>query len=131
MNNLVDEFNNTANMCVEFILSVTNDSDLRFYKKAADNIISVEKSKGIEQFIIYCLPHEEYVHSEDEAYFVNMNNKDMKVDDDSKNLFHILKLRTYFTKLDDDVKKLIFEYLKLLCSFSKEYLKLRLNQVKK
>lgn len=131
MDNLIDEFNNTGSMCVDFILSVTNDSDLRFYKKAMDNIIKVDKSKGIEQFIIYCLPHEQYVHSEDESYFINMNNKQMKVDEDSQNLFHILKLKTYFTKLDTDVKKLIFEYLKLMCSFSKEYLKLRLGQVKK
>ena len=130
MENLVDEFNSTGNMCVEFILSVTNDSDLRFYKKAMDSILSADKQKGIEQFIIYCLPHEEHVYSENEEYFINMNSKEMKVDEDSQNLFHILKLRTYFTKLDGDVKKLIFEYLKLLCSFSKEYLKLRLSKAK-
>lgn len=130
MDNLIDEFNNTGNMCVDFILSITDDSDLRFYKKAMDNIIIADKSKGIEQFIIYCLPHEKYVYNEDEEYFINMNSKEMKVDDNSQNLFHILKLRTYFTKLDNDVKKLIFEYLKLMCSFSKEYLKIRLSQKK-
>ena len=127
MDNLISEFNNTSYMCVEFIISVTNDSDLRFYKKLMDNILIAEKNKIIEQFIIYCLPHEKHVIDENEEYFINMEGEQMKLDEDSQNLFHILKLKTYFKKFDDDVKKLIFEYLKLLCNYSKEYLRIRLS----
>ena len=60
MDNLISEFNSTSYMCVEFIISVTNDSDLRFYKKLMDNILIAEKNKIVEQFIIYCLPHEKH-----------------------------------------------------------------------
>lgn len=128
MDNLVCEFNNTADMCVEFILSITNDSDLRFYKKAMDKLIEIDKNKGIEQFIIYCLPHEQHVISKNQEYFINMNSNDMKVNNDSQNLFHILKLREHLILLKDDAKDLIFEYLKLLCEFSKEYFKMKFNK---
>lgn len=119
MDNIVNEFNVSANMCIEFILSVTNDSDLRFYKKAIDKLQLIDKNKLIEQFIIHCLPH--YVHfmNNDEKYFIELKTSD------EVSLIEALKLREYFISLKSDVKELIFEYLKLLCNFSKEYLQLK------
>ena len=128
MENIVNEFNNTASMCVDFILGVTGDSDIKFYKKAADAIISADKFKAIEHYIAYCLPHQKYIFSYDESYFINMDYGSMRVNKNSDNLFHVLKLRKYFTTLDKDIKNLIFEYQKLLCNFSMEYLKHRFQK---
>ena len=61
MDKLVNEFNENTSLCVDFILSVTNDSDLQFYKKAMIKIMETDKSKIIEQFIIHCLPHYEQI----------------------------------------------------------------------
>ena len=130
MENIVNEFNNTASMCVDFILGVTGDSDIKFYKKAADAIISADKFKAIEHYIAYCLPHQKYIFSYDESYFINMDYGSMRVNKNSDNLFHVLKLRKYFTTLDKDIKNLIFEYQKLLCNFSMEYLKHRFQKKK-
>ena len=80
MNNLIEEFNTTALMCVDFIISVTNDSDLQFYKKALDKIIKADNIKVIEQFIIHCLPHYDSIIAKNEKYFINLdtNNVNMK-----------------------------------------------------
>ena len=126
MENLIDEFNTTSCMCVEFILSVTDDSDLKFYKKAMEKLIEIEKIKIIEQFIIYCLPHYDYIMNHDEKYFINLNSTDIDVNKDS--FIEILKLRKYLVSLDKNMKKLIFEYLKLLCNYSKQYLQNKLSK---
>jgi len=111
---------------VEFILSVTDDSDLKFYKKAMEKLIEIEKIKIIEQFIIYCLPHYDYIMNHDEKYFINLNSTDIDVNKDS--FIEILKLRKYLVSLDKNMKKLIFEYLKLLCNYSKQYLQNKLSK---
>ena len=128
MENLVDEFNTTSCMCVEFILSVTDDDDLKFYKKAMVKIIEIDKIKIIEQFIIYCLPHYDYIINNDENYFINLNSTDMDVNKDS--FIEILKPRKYLVSLDKNMKELIFEYLKLLCKASKQYLQYKLKNKK-
>ena len=124
MNKVVNEFNNTANMCVDFILQVTNDTDLKFYKKAANKILMINRNKGIEQYIIYCLPYEKQVLDNDTKFFLNMKSGHFRTE--KTNLFHILKLQKYFGVLDEEIKIIIFEYLKLLCNYSKEYLKMAL-----
>jgi len=123
MDNIVNDFNDTANMCIEFILSVTNDSDLRFYKKAIDKIQIIDKNKLIEQFIIHCLPHYDHFMTNNESYFIELKY----VNIGEVSLIEALKLHEYFISLKSDVKELIFQYLKLLCNFSKEYLQLRLR----
>lgn len=125
MEKLTDEFNSTAEMCIDFILSVTDDSDLRFYKKIFDKVLNTDKTKIIEQFIINCLPHKENIINKNESYFINLKSEEINVD--NRSLFEILKLRKYFVALGDDVKNLIFEYLILLSNYSEEYFKLKYN----
>lgn len=125
MEHLINEFNVTAAMCIEFILSVTNDSDLRFYKKAMDKLVTTEKNIIIEQFIIHCLPHYDHFMENDEQYFIKIKSSDININKAS--LIEALKLRKYFISLEGNVKELIFEYLKLLCNYSKEYLQIKLK----
>lgn len=125
MEYLINEFNVTAAMCVEFILSVTNDSDLRFYKKAMDKLVQTDKTIIIEQFIIHCLPHYKHFMENDEKFFIELKSTDINIKETS--LIEVLKLRKYFISLNNNVKELIFEYLKLLCNYSKEYLQTKLN----
>jgi hypothetical protein len=125
MNNLINEFNTNALQCIDFIISVTNDSDLQFYKKAFDKIILVDNTKAIEQFIIHCLPHYQEIINKDEKYFINLKSSLNKT-----SLIEVLKLKKYFISLDNDVKNLIFEYLILLCNYSKQYLQSKLSTSK-
>jgi hypothetical protein len=125
MDQLAENFNSTADDCINFILGQTNDSDLRFYKKIFDKVLQTDKNKVIEQFIINCLPHKKNIIEKNESYFINLKSEQINVDD--KSLFEVLKLRKYFVALEDDVKNLIFEYLILLSNYSEEYFKLKYN----
>jgi len=127
MEDIVKEFNNTTIMCIDFLVSVTDDSDIKFYRKAVNTILMAEKNMGIEQYIIHCLPHEEHIINENKEFFINMQKDQVKCEEE--NLIHILKLREWVMTLDEDVISLLFNYFKLLCNFSKEYLKIKLKNV--
>ena len=67
------EFNTTCEMFLDLIYSFTNDSDISFYKKAMRKLVSAEKNKIIEQFIIHCYIYKEYVETKNVNFFINYN----------------------------------------------------------
>lgn len=127
MEEIIQEFNNTTIMCIDFLVSVTDDSDIKFYKKAINTLLIAEKAMGIEQYIIHCLPFEEHIVNENKSFFINMQQNQVKCE--KENLIHVLKLREWLMTLDEDIISLLFNYFKLLCNFSKEYLKLKIGNI--
>jgi len=125
MDNIINEFNSTTLTFIDFLKSLTNDSDLGFYRRVSDKIIRTEPNKLIEQYCIHCLPHYQQVLKKDENYFMNYN-LEMDTQD---NLLKAMKVQTIFPKLKADAKNLIFEYLIILSNYAKDYFNLKYQTI--
>ena len=115
---LVLEFNQTTVMFLDFLYSITKDSDLTFYKKVVKRISTSEKNKMIEQFIINCLPYYQHIQNRDDNFFLNFNIDNLN----NKSLLKIIKIKKIFRTLSVEQKSMIYQYLILLSDYSKEYM---------
>ncbi len=119
------EFNTTCEMFLDLIYSFTNDSDISFYKKAMRKLVSTDKSKIIEQFIIHCYVYKEYVEARNINFFLNYKFESKY---NNKSLLDIIKIKDIFRTFNEDQINIIFEYLILLSNFSTEYLKIKFRE---
>lgn len=126
MESISHEFNTTCEMFLDLIYSFTNDTDISFYKKAMRKLVSADKNKVIEQFIIYCYSYKDYVENRDVNFFLTHNFEDKC--DDNKSLLEVIKIKDIFKSFNQDQINIIFEYLILLSNFSTEYLKIKFRQ---
>ena len=124
MDAISNEFNITCEMFLDLIYSFTKNSDISFYKKAMRKLINADKNKIIEQFIIHCYSYKDQVESKNTKYFINL---DLESKMNNESLLEIIKVKELFMTFNEDQNNLIFEYLILLCNFSTEYLKMKLN----
>ena len=110
------EFNTTCEMFLDLIYSFTNDSDISFYKKAMKKLVSADKNKVIEQFIIHCYTYkEEYVENRD-VQFLTYKFEDKC--NNNQSLLEVIKIKDIFRSFNQDQINIIFEYLILLSNFS-------------
>lgn len=123
MDVISQEFNTTCEMFLDLIYSFTNDTDISFYKKAMRKLVSAEKNKIIEQFIIHCYIYKEYVETKNVNFFLNYKFESKYNNNDS--LLEIIKIKDLFRSFNKDQINIIFEYLILLSNFSTEYLKMK------
>jgi hypothetical protein len=121
-----NEFNTTCEMFLDLIYSFTNDSDISFYKKAMKKLVSADKNKIIEQFIIHCYVYKEYVENRDVQFFLTYNFEN-ECNNNKQSLLEVIKIKDIFRSFSQDQVNLIFEYLILLSNFSTEYLKVKLK----
>ena len=126
MESISHEFNTTCEMFLDLIYSFTNDSDISFYKKAMRKLVSADKNKVIEQFIIHCYSYKDYVENRDVNFFLTHSFEDKC--DDNKSLLEVIKIKDIFRSFNQDQINIIFEYLILLSNFSTEYLKIKFRQ---
>lgn len=116
---LVLEFNQTIIMFLDFLYSITKDTDLTFYKKVISKISTSEKNKMIEQFIINCLPYYQQIQNKDDNFFLNFNSDNLN----NKSLLKVIKIKTIFKSLSLEEKNMIYQYLILLSNYGKQYMK--------
>jgi len=126
MDVISQEFNTTCEMFLDLIYSFTNDTDISFYKKAMRKLVSAEKNKIIEQFIIHCYIYKEYVETKNVNFFLNYKFES-KYNNNNDSLLEIIKIKDLFRSFNKDQINIIFEYLILLSNFSTEYLKMKLK----
>ena len=123
MESISHEFNTTCEMFLDLIYSFTNDSDISFYKKAMRKLVSADKNKVIEQFIIHCYSYKDHVENRDVNFFLTYKFEDKF--GDNKSLLEVIKIKDIFKSFNQDQINIIFEYLILLSNFSTEYLKMK------
>ena len=126
MESIIHGFNSTCEMFLDLIYCFTNDSDISFYKKVMRKLVSADKNKVIEQFIIHCYPYKEYVENRDVNFFLTYKFENKC--NDNKSLLEVIKIKDIFRSFNQDQINLIFEYLIILSNYSTEYLKIKFKQ---
>ena len=108
------------------IVKDNNIIDISFYKKAMRKLVSADKNKVIEQFVIHCYSYKDYVENRDVNFFLTHNFEDKC--DDNNSLLEVIKIKDILRSFNQDQINIIFEYLILLSNFSTEYLKIKFRQ---
>ena len=121
MTDLVTEFNTTSNMFMDYIDTLLNDSEVKYYKKMMNRVERFGKKRLIENYIINCLPYYDYIINKDYNFFI-----DIEITTD-KSLFNFLKRKQIFIILDENKLNIIFEYLILMSNYSKEYQRVKMK----
>lgn len=127
MNQIIEEFNNTCYMFLDLMYDFTNDSDITFYKKCMDGLLIANKNKVIEQYILMTHIYFEKIRDRDKNFFIEefkFSNNSFK---NESSLLRAIKIQDVLRDWDNEKCNIVWEYLDLFCSFSEEYLKLKLN----
>ena len=116
MNQIIDEFNNTSFMFIDFIDLMVNEKDIKKIRNKMKTAILFNKKRLIDNFVINILPHYNHIVSKNSKYFIDLN-----CDYEQNILIGIIKAKNIFTNFDDKNKDILFDYLKLLSDFALEY----------
>ena len=124
---LLNNFNDTTFMFMDFLNTIKEEKNFNFYKLFSQKIVKLEPTKLIEQYILYCLPYYQHIITKNEHFFLKNDfeydkNNDIK---EYENLFNVVKIKTIFNCCDADTKNFIFEYLILLSNYAKDYFNLK------
>jgi hypothetical protein len=83
------------------------------------NIIKINSTLPIKQFIAYAIPIRDKIINRDESYFNDNTNHEEKAGD---NLNAIIKLQGIYSQIDSESKSNIWEFLQALLIISEEYI---------
>lgn len=118
--NIIDQFN-------EYALDLTRQLSLvcpeSIISKNLDNvsaIIKISPKIPISAFIIYILPDKEKIDREDDDYFVN-KSYDNVIGNDNMLIKKVFEFKDIWAKLNPNNKKVVIQYMKLLCGLALEY----------
>lgn len=123
LDNIVTEFNNTLTDFAKNIASIFPSSLIGNNISLITSILNSkepnEKHKIIHTFIVKVLPYKNKIDEGDESFFLNKSfNDDTK---DSSILDSVFEIKSLWTKLNDNNKKYVVQYMQLLCEISQEY----------
>lgn len=86
------------------------------------HVIGISKEKLIESFVIHVLPYKQQIDNGDHYFFINKSFDDIV--DNSSDLIYVTEMKKIWHLLDDTNKKVVQEYMKLLCSYALKYFNL-------
>ena len=116
---IIDDFNSTALTLAQSIAIVCPNSiigrNISVINIALNN--KINKNKFIDIFTTKVLIYKKEIMSGDENYFLNKSYDDTGVE--TSNIF---EFKDIWTKLNDNNKKTIIQYMQILCLLSERYL---------
>jgi len=98
------------------------------YNYKFEQIIKVNVTYPMENFLINVLPISDKIRNRDESYFNNTENHIDKIDNDETTLNEILRLKDIYYKLDEDSKSNIWDIFQALLFLGEEYIKLNCDK---
>jgi len=117
---LVKDFNKTSielatqlSKIVPKSIIAKNLSNLKF-------VISTQKKKLIETFILHVLIHKSKIDEGDENFFLNNNYDDLTAADE-ENEQRVFEFKDIWGELSNENKQLVIQYMQCLCNLSQKY----------
>lgn len=134
------EIVNNFNLQLEELFAVVeclyDDPNIKKFKSIMKTMNKINSIKIIEQFIIHGLEYSDYIYKKDETFFNNLDediikNKigetKLRKELHEEGIFHILKIKLYWSTLTNENKEVLWEYFQLLTYYAQEYLKIKLG----
>lgn len=113
-NKWIDCFNTKFEEFVkDLILLHPDDKDFKMLKNSFNLVKLANVKKPYELFQKYSSNFEEYVKKRDESFFLNHDYSDVVTDETNFTNELVKKLKTYWKTLDENNKKVIWDYLTL------------------
>ena len=120
-NKWIDCFNTKFEEFVkDLILLYPDDKDFKMLKNSFNLVKLADIKKPYELFQRYSSDFEEYVMKRDESFFLNHDYTDVVKDETNFTDELIKKLKTYWKTLNEDNKKVIWDYLTLFFTLKKK-----------
>lgn len=122
INEIVTNFNGVA---IDFMNQLKNVCPHSIIANNIDAIESLMTMKGherkiIDQFTYYVLKYKDKIDSYDESFFISCSFHN-EANGSASITMLINELKEIWLKINKDDKKKIFDYLRVLCYYSQEY----------
>ena len=129
LSEIVNKFNDYIEEMLGQLSSCVDDEDVRIYKGMFKKLRIVNSTKGIEQFIIYALPHKDKIVSQDESFFLNHDEASLINDSREESIMQTLKFKELWGTLSDNSKENLFKFFQVLIYYAEEYFKIKYNKM--
>ena len=126
---IVNKFNDYIEEMLTQLSSCVDDEDIRIYKGMFKKLRIVNSTKGIEQFIIYALPHKDKIVSQDESFFLNHDEASLINDSREESIMQTLKFKELWGTLSSNSKDNLFKFFQVLIFYAEEYFKIKYNKM--
>lgn len=129
LSEIVNKFNDYIEEMLTQLSSCVDDEDIRIYKGMFKKLRIVNSTKGIEQFIIYALPHKDKIVSQDESFFLNHDEASLINDSKEESIMQTLKFKELWGTLSINSKNNLFKFFQVLIYYAEEYFKIKYNKI--
>lgn len=129
LSEIVNKFNDYIEEMLTQLSSCVDDEDIRIYKGMFKKLRIVNSTKGIEQFIIYALPHKDKIVSQDESFFLNHDEASLINDSREESIMQTLKFKELWGTLSSNSKDNLFKFFQVLIFYAEEYFKIKYNKM--
>lgn len=94
-----------------------------YYHYQFQQIIKINSTLPIEQFLVYALPLRDKIINKDESYFSNSSNHKEKVGDNQAALEEILRLSNIYSQLDEASRSNVWDIIQAMLILGEDYIR--------
>ncbi len=101
------------------------------YHYQFQQIVKMNFSLPIEQFLIYALPLRDKILTRDESYFYNNDNHKENIGENTNTINEILRLQNIYSELDKTSRDNVWDIFQAMLILAEEYFKLNSHKYMK
>ena len=120
---LQKHFNTYAETLFMFMETTLQNNTLSMIKPIFSFLVKENSCKIIDNFILTAFQYEEKILAGDDAFFLHQDYNELQLD--NSQVMQVFEFKTIWTKLSDENKKTIKEYMQLLCKIARKYFNLK------
>ena len=98
---------------------VKSDEDIKYYYNMFKDLVKMQRTLVIDQFVIHVLEYYDQIKNKDEEFFMKEDITKKKLDGDI--ISKVFKFKKLFQQLTKKEKEMLFYYLNVLCYISARY----------
>jgi hypothetical protein len=98
---------------------VKSDEDIKYYFNMFKDLVKMQRTLVIDQFIIHILEYYDEIKNKNEEFFMNEDVTKKKLGDNV--ISKVFKFKKLFQQLTKKEKEMLFYYLNILCYISARY----------